>query len=191
MVDDSSNGFAWWRLGPGERSSTATVYDGFDTSRQLVLDAIQRSNDNNGPFDLILGHSQGGILVTALLALHEMDCTQQHHPAIGYILNGVAWPNPYTAEFLKLPMLHQERHPQDGRGGNGVSKSPRVLLLIGARDTINPPEQGARVGRALEAAGYAVTTISHPRGHALPTERGSACWESIQQWILRGVASAH
>ena len=34
------DGFAWWFLPPGLRSSTATSYEGFDESCRLVMDAF-------------------------------------------------------------------------------------------------------------------------------------------------------
>lgn len=154
------DGFAWWDLPPGVRSSTATAFDGFDTSRRTVLDALLM----DPPFDLVVGHSQGAILVAALLALGEISSP---HPRLGYILNGVAWPNPYTDQLEALRV----NAPQ-----------PRVLIIVGDRDQINRPEQAARVAAALRKAGCFVTTLPHPGGHAVPVNRDET-WEAIRTWL--------
>jgi predicted esterase len=81
------DGYSWWSMPPGIRSFTADSYEGFDESTERVLHAMQQQDP---PFDLVVGHSQGAILATALLALGKIP----QHPRGGYILNGVAWPNP-------------------------------------------------------------------------------------------------
>ncbi len=75
---EKGNGYAWWTMPPGVRSFTATEYGGFETSASLVVDTIEKE----GPFDLIFGHSQGAILISALLALQRLPT----HPSVGYIL---------------------------------------------------------------------------------------------------------
>jgi len=166
------DGYAWWFLPPGLRSSTADTYQGFDESCKLVADAF--ANNNNGEaFDLVIGHSQGAILLASLLALGKIE---RHPRRVGYILNGVAWPNPYTQELEALQIM-----------GGDDSVPPRVLVLIGEKDAMNPPEQGERVANALRQAGCDVTTVVHPRGHAVPVQN-DATWNAIQAWILKGMA---
>ena len=172
------DGFAWWFLPPGVRSSTAVTYEGFDDSCHLVMDALEKqSSSSSSPFDLIVGHSQGAILLTALLALGKLE--GRSRPMVGYILNGVAWPNPYTKqlESLKIATTTTTAGP------------PRVLVIVGERDAMNPPEQGQRVAQALQQAGYSVTTLYHPGGHAVPAQRDET-WNSIQTWIVEGSAMA-
>ena len=173
------DGFAWWFLPPGVRSSTAATYDGFDESCRLVMDALDQqaaaaANDKSpsSNFDLIVGHSQGAILLTALLSLGKLE---GHRPTVGYILNGVAWPNPYTEqlESLKLTTTSTDECP------------PRVLVIVGERDSMNPPEQGERVAKALQRAGYNVTILYHPYGHAVPVQRDET-WDSMETWIVEG-----
>ena len=155
------DGFSWWELGPGERSYNADCYNGFEQSQSLVLDALLLQQEQDMPYDIIFGHSQGAILLSALLALNVIT----EHPTIGYIFNGVAWPNPYSLEFesVSLAMSHQrQQYP--------VGTKIRVLILIGERDHINPPVQAYRVVSALRNAGCDVTVIVHPNGHAIPIE---------------------
>jgi predicted esterase len=171
------NGYSWWKLGPGERSFNADSYQGFDASRELVLKTFENQSQ---PYDIIFGHSQGAILITALLALNVIP----HHPRIGYILNGVAWPNPYS---LELESVQLQRNQQQSESSMNTEKI-RVLMIVGDRDTINPPEQAYRVVAALEKAGCNVTVVSHPNGHSVPVQHGTPTWKSITQWISLLVA---
>jgi predicted esterase len=172
-------GFSWWKLGPGERSFTADQYEGFETSQSIFMKALSTIETgtsemtsgiprNATAFDIIFGHSQGAIFITALLALQQMP----YHPRIGYILNGVAWPNPYSLELDSLSV------PQP---------PPRILVLSGERDFINPPTQAQRVVAALERAGCDVTVVTHPGGHAVPTQYDTPTWDAIHQWMLHPI----
>jgi predicted esterase len=165
--EPKEEGFAWWYLPSGERSSTAESYSGFEISRATVLDAL--SSADRDPFDVVMGHSQGAILIAALLALSAIP----QHPRMGYILNGVAWPNPYTADLEALQLKVPNGTPIN---------PPRVLVLVGERDAINTPDQAYRVIAALEKAGFDVTTVSHPGGHSVPT-RPDETWDAIQAWL--------
>jgi predicted esterase len=158
------DGFSWWSMPPGIRSFSADSYDHFDESTDKVLQTMQQQDP---PFDLIVGHSQGAILAIALLALKKIP----QHPRGGYILNGVAWPNPYTRELEALRMADD-----DG------AQAPRVLMIAGANDQMNPPEQAMRVQVALEQAGCPLTVVSHQGGHSVPTEKDETL-ETILQWI--------
>jgi predicted esterase len=157
-------GYSWWTMPPGVRSSTATEYEGFDTSSAVVLEAWKT---NDPPFDLILGHSQGAIMISALLALGQAP----YHPSKGYILNGVAVPNPYTSQLESLKLSEEER-------------IPRILFLMGVKDRINPNETGEQLRDALENAGMSVDTISHPGGHGVPQEKDDTM-KDIVRWIVQ------
>jgi predicted esterase len=176
------DGFCWWKLGPGERSFNADHYNGFEESQSLVLNALMLQQEpNKAPYDIIFGHSQGAILLTALLALDSIV----EHPTIGYIFNGVAWPNPYSLELESVQLRNKK------------NQAIRILILIGERDRINPPEQAYRVVSALRNAGCDVTVIVHPNGHSIPIEldmdsnnmnddttAAMTTWEAIQHWML-------
>jgi predicted esterase len=153
------DGFCWWSMPPGVRSFNAQSYTGFEESSRLVLEPLSSTQ-----YDLVVGHSQGAILLTALLALDKVP----RHPAIGYLLNGVAWPNPYTAELESLQLSEE---------------APRVLILHGANDKMNPLEQGQRVADALEKAGCSVQVRQHPAGHAVPTPQDEETLSEVATWI--------
>jgi predicted esterase len=145
------------------RSFTAKKFEGFETSASLVLDAVEEQ----GPFDALLGHSQGAILISALLALGRISS----HPPMGYILNGVAVPNPYRKE---LECLRMEE-----------TVIPRVLFVLGENDEINPIEIGDDVRVSMIAAGLATSTCYHPGGHSVPVNDEKALHQ-ISEWIIDG-----
>mmetsp|Transcript_9751 Transcript_9751/g.13753 ORF Transcript_9751/g.13753 Transcript_9751/m.13753 type:complete len:262 (+) Transcript_9751:97-882(+) len=155
------NGFAWWTMSPGTRSFDADIYIGFETSSEMVLKIL----DDEKP-DLVLAHSQGAILISALLGLDHIAT----HPSRGYILNGVAWPNPVSKEISSLKV------------GNGVS--PRVLFVTGKVDKINPPSSAQQVKTSLDEAGFQISTCEHPGGHSVPITNEEAK-KSIANWIVR------
>jgi predicted esterase len=155
------NGFAWWNMPPGVRSFTATEYEGFDMSATKVLDAW-----NAQTFDLVLGHSQGAILIAALIALGRVP----YYPAKGYVLNGASFPNPYTAQVGSLT--------------TESSDPPRVLFLMGENDKITPNETGEQLRDGFQNAGLAVSTIKHPGGHGFPGSPDETM-KDIVDWILQ------
>jgi predicted esterase len=156
-------GFAWWSMPPGMRSFTAKEFQGFETSASLVLDAMEEQ----GPFHAVLGHSQGAILISALLALGRIST----HPPMGYILNGVAVPNPYRKELESLRIKE--------------TVAPRVLFILGENDKINPIEIGDDVKASMIQAGLATSTCYHPGGHSVPVNDEKAL-QQISKWVIDG-----
>jgi dipeptidyl aminopeptidase/acylaminoacyl peptidase len=118
-------------------------------------------------------------LLMALLALNILP----QHPRIGYVLNGVAWPNPYSLELESVQLQRSQQQQLQVQQSLIHCEKIRVLVLVGDRDTINPPEQAYRVVAALEKAGCNVTIVSHPNGHSVPIQYGTLTWESISQWM--------
>jgi predicted esterase len=164
---EKGNGYAWWTMPPGVRSFTATEYGGFETSASLVVDTIEKE----GPFDLIFGHSQGAILISALLALQRLPT----HPSVGYILNGVAMPNPFKEQLESLNIKQESTVPP-----------PRVLFVLGENDKINALEIGERVKDAMEGAGLDVQVCYHTGGHSVPVQDQTAV-KAISTWITEGI----
>lgn len=171
------DGYAWWTLPPGVRSKDAKEYQGIQESIERISQAVHpkdeggdnkaKENASSCP-DLVVAHSQGAILTTALLATNQWP--SHPPPKLGYILNGGAWPNPYTEplETVQLP------------------SSCRVLIVTGEADRINPPEGQVRVQQALADAGASVTTIQHSGGHGVPTRNVDAV-DQIVDWIVQGL----
>lgn len=150
-------GYAWWTMPQGVRSFTADEYTGFEESAELVLPRVASC-------DLVVAHSQGAILTAALLAQQSIP----DHPKYGYILNGVAWPNPYGQQLSDLK----------------EDEAPRVLFVMGQQDTINPVSSATQVKEGLEEAGCDVTVLMHEGGHSVPSEDESAL-QAMADWISK------
>lgn len=153
----NGDGYSWWTYEPGERSSTAKEYFGFQDSAAIVLGALEQSKP-----DMVLAHSQGAILVAALLSL---NCIPDH-PPLGYLLNGVAWPNPFSKQLETLRL----------------DPAPRVMFISGERDNINPIAGQERVQICLDAAGCDISVLKHAGGHSPPTNDDQSL-EAMVTWI--------
>jgi predicted esterase len=157
------DGFAWWTMPAGIRSYTADKYEGFETSASKVLDVW-----NSQQFDLVLGHSQGAILIASLIALGRTP----YHPSNGYILNGCGYCNPFAAQVEALKITSEQQDPV-----------PRCLFLIGVNDKVTPIPIQEFLRDGFEVAGLGVSTIQHPKGHGFPQDKDHSM-HLISEWIL-------
>ena len=161
------HGYVWWTMEPGVRSFNAEEYIGFEESASLVIDAMSAAS----PPDLVFGHSQGAILVAAILAQNLITT----HPRLGYILNGIAWPNPYGQQLFNLRINQgSDEH---------VKSKPRVLFVMGQEDSINPLDSAKKVRDCLDQGGFQVTTHTHTGGHAVPNDEEST--QAMAKWVLQ------
>lgn len=152
-------GFAWWTMEPGVRSFNAEEYLGFQESADTVLQGFASTSP-----DLVVAHSQGAILVAALLAQNLIP----EHPPKGYILNGVAWPNPYGQQLFDLKFDGDDR--------------PRILFVMGQQDTINPLASAKQVQESLGKSGCHVAAHTHSGGHSVPDDPESS--QAMAEWIV-------
>ncbi|CAL1131051.1 unnamed protein product [Cladocopium goreaui] len=129
------DGFAWWHLPPGERSFTTPVFEGWPET----LDFIRKVWTEEGPFDGMLGFSQGAILVAALVALGEMKSGRALASCRCLLLCGAAVPGPFQREIADLASRADKLE-----NGNYVA-----LHTIGRQDDINPPEGARQVAAAV------------------------------------------
>ncbi|GAX25106.1 hypothetical protein FisN_10Lh307 [Fistulifera solaris] len=156
-------GYAWWQLKTGERSFTANTYPGYEESAALVTQTLQKRK-----FDVVFGHSQGAILLVAMLANNQLATSSMRR----LILNGVAWPNPFSEQLLSsVPSGSPDKD-----WGN-----LEVLQIIGVQDRINPPEQASQVEEALNRRGCKTTQLHHPGGHSIPSDK--RIWNIVADWL--------
>ncbi len=167
------DGFSWWTMPPGVRSFNAEEYTGFEESATKVLNVWE-----NGNFDVVLCHSQGAILVGALLALKRTP----YHPSGGYIMNGVSFPNPYSKNLEALK--DDDEYFADRESGK---VSPRILFLLGKRDKIAPNATGEKLRDMLRQGGCDITSCYHQGGHGFPDEDADTeTMKTITEWIRDG-----
>jgi predicted esterase len=145
----------------------------------MVMDKVfPKANEvETCAFDIVLGHSQGAILMAALLSLHE-KLWDASGPS-GYILNGCAWPNPYSNSLLSIT---------DRRQRSGTFDSlPRIIFVMGAEDSINPIDSALQVHDAYFAADFDVSIVNHGGGHSVPVGRdedSERALEEVVDWIV-------
>ena len=134
----------------------------------MVMEQIHKS-------DIIFGHSQGAILTAALLSKHDtLWNTALGNNPMGYILNGVAWPNPYSEELKSLAT--QEI--------NNSKSLPRMLFVMGKEDNINPIESAMQVHDVYKQGNFDVSIVNHDRGHSVPDDNSIRALEEICDWII-------
>jgi predicted esterase len=162
---EEGKGKAWWTTNPeGARSYEADKYEGFEESKEMVVDALNSAEE---PYDLVVGHSQGAMMAASVLA---QEGGSLQHPTVGYVFNGLAWPKPFTEELESMDL-----------GSSG--KKPKILLVTGMRDKVNPPEQAEQMKESFKKAGAEVSSVKHPTGHSVPIQK-DATVKVIMDWIV-------
>ncbi|CAJ1936764.1 unnamed protein product [Cylindrotheca closterium] len=161
-------GYAWWTMPPGIRSYTAKEYEGFEESATRLLDQWNLGGDDGKPFDLVLGHSQGAILLASMIALGRTP----YSPSMGYILNGCGYCRPFEEQVKTLKPSTKDA-------------LTRCLFVIGANDQVTPPTIQEELRDAFQAAGLEVATLKHSKGHGLPKEKDTEAIQQMADWILR------
>ena len=200
----SNVGFQWWTLPPGVRSFNAKEYQGFEQSAEKIYQQLQQKD-----YDFIIGHSQGAILLSALLATSSSNSSSsttstsstqtskekrndlfQFKSVRGYLLNGCAWPNPYTDQMTTFQYEHNHKNDSkheydEEEEGDKNPHPPQILFVIGERDKINPPEGAERVKHALKQGGLKdyLSTCYHPGGHSVPVQNEEALNE-MSNWFM-------
>lgn len=143
--------------------------------------------EDGSSFDLVLGHSQGAILVASLLALQRVP----YHPRLGYLMNGVSLPNPYKVQLEALRVNvgnynnNDEDEDDDEDDDSTKTIPPRALFLLGTNDQVTPNETGEQLRDAMQQSGIQVKSIYHPGGHAVPDDDETV--EKICQWITESL----
>jgi predicted esterase len=161
----------WWEQRPhGSRSYNADSYDGYEKAMNMVQSTLSLGAGSN--YNVLLGHSQGAILIASMLA--NKDLTNANTPPM-IILNGVAWPNPFGHQLKELKFSHSN---------GGKCTKVRVLFIIGEGDQINPIQGAMQVRDCLKNSGFEVSTIVHSGGHSLPIKNEMVV-KSIINWIIR------
>ncbi len=166
----------WWALPPGVRSFNAKEYQGFQISQEKVMNELRTKK-----YDFVLGHSQGAILLATLMATtSELG---NRNDGVGYILNGAAWPNPYSHQMENYRYSPLNNNKSQYRNQD-CELEPHVLFIIGETDKINPPEGAIRTREAFIKGGMNnVQSLVHPGGHSVPVKDEDALAQ-MTKWVL-------
>jgi len=176
-VDPPRSGSAWWRLPPGVRSFEAEEFDGVDAS----LAALSACWTAHGPFDAVLGHSQGAMLtgIATAQAMVEAAARGEEEESAFFrpkcaVLTGAAWPNPFGDLFLGL---------KEAQRPTAVPVIP-TLHCWGTVDTMNPPSMAKRLCGCFPGS----VGLEHAGGHVVPQD--PVHLDAIRAFVNNNAAAA-
>jgi len=163
ILIEGKDKFAWWKLPRNERSFTATEYIGIENSFEL----IESTWKSKGPFDCIVGHSQGAILTSILLARALVeDYPIKPEKAI---LMGAAWPQPFDKLVSSIAVLKLDKVPY----------CPRTLHVFALNDKVNPAEMALKIKNLL---GHQAEALIHENGHDIPMDED--CLDRYRRFLF-------
>mmetsp|Transcript_30142 Transcript_30142/g.57887 ORF Transcript_30142/g.57887 Transcript_30142/m.57887 type:complete len:303 (-) Transcript_30142:159-1067(-) len=138
--------YEWWTLPPGERSFTAKTYEGADKSLEL----IETIWADSGPFDGIMGFSQGAMLAGVVAANSLLNSDYKAKPKFA-ILFGAAFPLPFAPLLKEL---------------EASGRTIPTLHVLGKEDSTNPSELGQKL-----AGCFADSQVEwHQGAHFVPSD---------------------
>lgn len=153
----------WWNA--IERSDGGVEYVGLDRSIDFVREALAK----RGPYDLVIGYSQGSALATILTALAERGDLAPGNPGWRGVVLFNSGPPP--RDFRILPLFQ-----------GGPLTSPSVHVLGGPTDVVYEGQK-AIVGLWSPRSR---TVLEHGEGHVTPTAtRSPEVIAQLRQAVLR------
>ena len=145
---------AWWLLPENVRSFEALKYEGVDESIQLIESNIKSMN-----IDVIVGHSQGAMIATVILARSILGVNNISNLK-GSILSSPAWPLPFTGLL------------EDASNVESIDKKMQTIVTIGLQDKVNPPAHSKMIADVFKSS-TTVHIAEHDFGHILPLDSKS------------------
>ena len=199
----AAEAYEWWRLPEGERSFTAARYGGAEESVAMVESLLwghgeeggQGGQERMGGFDVVVGHSQGAMLLSVVLARRiaslanpnpnsnpnpnpypSASCSTTSCRPLVAILSSPAWPLPYKDTIASLSNL-AEPNPNPNRNPSSNPRPAyglRCIFTVGAADLINPP------AHTREIAGHFRSALSNPNPNPNPSPSPSPEHTAVQ-----------
>jgi hypothetical protein len=173
---ESSEAYGWWRRkGDGQ----AYVYQGIEEGLETVADALK----SEGPFDGVLGFSQGGALAGMVTSLLESTRREVFDDAEKK--GGMPWPKSFISDDPRKSAIHPPLRFGVSYSGFAADNNalyapfyePKITTpvchFIGSVDTVVSEErslhllEGCADGRG--SVGQVSKLIYHPGGHFLPS----------------------
>ncbi|KAK3241452.1 hypothetical protein CYMTET_48802 [Cymbomonas tetramitiformis] len=115
------------------------------------LELVKRLWERDGPFDGIMGFSQGAMLAAVVVAKALSDEDYSVRPRFG-VFCGAAFPLPFAT------LLEEPREECSG--------SIPTLHVMGKTDQINPPQQGNKLADCFPEA----KILWHEGAHTVPSD---------------------
>ena len=165
---DSIEAYGWWRR---SNTSDPPEYVGLDEG----LASIAKVLESEGPFDGVIGFSQGAAMATMVASLLEGESRKQAF-ARAQEQSSLAIPFPESFEKLDHPPLKfcaaYSGFRSPGERYTGFYENPHIQTpvchFIGSLDSV---VEEARTQALVDAAGGANKTqvVVHPGGHFVPS----------------------
>ena len=152
---------AWWDTPDGTRSFENDVWVGAEDALDAAAAAAEGA-------DVLLGFSQGAMLIGALLAEKRVPESVR-----ACVLVGAAWPRPFASGLSDL--VKQRLGPKAA-----TYKSPALLHVVSPNDTINPPASAHMLQATLGG-----DILYHESGHSVPVEKSA----EVAAWVRDALAS--
>mmetsp|Transcript_34774 Transcript_34774/g.98588 ORF Transcript_34774/g.98588 Transcript_34774/m.98588 type:complete len:221 (+) Transcript_34774:387-1049(+) len=146
--------FEWWNA--TKKSNDQNVYEGMEESVSFVLDYMRL----HGPFDGLLGFSQGGTMCGIILALCQSGAAELPFPPPAFCLN--------FSGLLSRDYRHLQLYD--------TPISTPTVLVWGEKD------HGNRYTKKLSSCFVDPIEISHPGGHVIPA-LGSSEVQQIRSFL--------
>ncbi|KAL6078368.1 Ovarian cancer-associated protein 2 [Balamuthia mandrillaris] len=171
--------FGWWQTEPKEQFLTASKQRGFEESFAYLTAFIQEEEAANGPFDGVIGFSQGGIMAS-LLCMLSGPCAsnnKDNNKSSPYASLGeqeetrqMEWPT-FSFKFaIMYSSFPTQAQPMAQLYSRIVSDEERACIPTlhcwGAKDDLVPPSASKQLA---ELFGSHAATQEHKGGHVIPT----------------------
>ncbi|KAF2681308.1 FSH1-domain-containing protein [Lentithecium fluviatile CBS 122367] len=172
-AEDDPDAWAWWRR---KGDSEPYVYEGIEQGLDKLAEVLR----TEGPFDGVIGFSQGGAMAAMLASLLEPTRREAFEKL--YEVGGLAYPESFTADTgyaesalhtpLKFAVCYSgfaARGVDTYRGFYEPKISTPMLHFLGTLDAVVEESRSlALVERCEESEGR---VVYHPGGHFLPSSQ--------------------
>ncbi|KAL1583912.1 hypothetical protein WHR41_07334 [Cladosporium halotolerans] len=177
--DDSPEAYGWWRRkGEGE----PYTYEGMDRGLATIAETMQR----DGPFDGVIGFSQGGAAAGMVAALLEDGRRAAFEAAQSK--GGMRFPDSFTRdsgyieEAVQAPLKFAVSYSGFGASTNAMYQAfyeplieTPMMHFLGSLDTVVSEERSLRLVEACKDGrgkdGKVQRVVYHPGGHFLPSSQ--------------------
>lgn len=195
---DEPDAYGWWRR---KGDSEPFTYEGMDRGLATIAECLR----TQGPFDGVLGFSQGGAAAGMVAALLEEGRREAFEKA--QAKGGMRYPDSFTSdsgfieEAVHPPLKFAISYSGFGASTNDLYQAfyaPKIttpmLHFLGSLDTVVSEERSLRLvdacmnGKGID--GGAPRLVYHPGGHFLPSsqKQGVAALVGFIREIVGGAA---
>jgi len=177
--DDQPEAYGWWRR---KGSAEPYTYEGIEQGLATVAETMARE----GPFDGVIGFSQGGAAAGMVAALLEEGRRAAFETAQSK--GGIRFPDSFTKdsgyieETVHAPLRFAVSYSGFGASTNALYQAfyePKIktpmMHFLGSLDTVVSEERSLRLVEACENGrgkeGGVQRVVYHPGGHFLPSSQ--------------------